>query len=507
MNRIFKFVFLVLAVTVFGLQSPANAATLIVTNGNDSGTGSLRSVLAGSSDGDTITFAAGVSTITLTSGRLDVTKGVTISGTAGAVVTVTRSVTAGTDFPIFVITPTQNTTVTLEYLDIANGTEGGVGINSTSGSLVKIKHSTIRDNNRAWAGGIYAVNGAGGPGSLLVDSTTITGNTTNNGISCGYCNGAGGIIEIPTVFVNSTIAYNHAGDNGGGIKVDSNVKFYNSTIAYNSANGLGAGIWETRFNNWPELSMANTLIAKNTVGTSTGAAQCNTTGGNDSYVVAENKNNLIEDGSCNYVRATFNSPATAATNFLSGDPLLGTFGMNNGLTKIFPLGTTSPAIGSGDSTICSGIYVSGVDQHGTARGIPCTIGSVELQSASLSTRSGTAESQLGTTSSGNAIHGKSKKITLEFESGKSYLTPAMRKSLKKLAGSLTTNQTLSISVSTGTQPGLSKSEVRNLSKQRSKTIVSYLKSIGLVQSQFKVRISTVKFGIKPITKIRSLPQA
>jgi len=500
MRRTWIYALAVSVAIVTGLQSPANASTLIVTNGNDSGSGSLRSALAGSSDGDIITFAAGLTTVTLTSGKLEVTKGVTISGTASSVITVTRSATAGTNFSIFSITPPQNTTVTLDYLDIANGNDGGVGISSTGGSVVNIKHSTIRDNERTWAGGIYAVNGAGGPGSLLVDSTTITGNTSNGGISCGYCNGAGGIIEIPTVFVNSTIAYNRSGDNGGGIKVDSNVRFYNSTIAYNSANGLGAGIWETRFSNYPELTMVNTLIAKNTIGSASGAAQCNTTGGSDSYVVAENKNNLIEDGSCNYIRTTLNSSTSPATNFLSGDPLLGTFGLDNGINKIFPLITGSQAIGAGDSAVCSGVYVAGVDQQGTTRGIPCSIGSIELLGAAPSAQS-------GTTSPGPAIPSSSKKLKLKFESGKSELTPAMRKSLKKLASSLVSTQTLSISVSTGLQPGISESEARNLSKQRAKTITSYLKSLGLVKTQFKVKISTVKFGITPITKIRSLPLA
>ena len=56
-----------------------HAATITVTNTNDSGPGSLRQALAVAHDGDSITFAvSGV--ITLTSGGLGVTKNVTISG-------------------------------------------------------------------------------------------------------------------------------------------------------------------------------------------------------------------------------------------------------------------------------------------------------------------------------------------------------------------------------------------------------------------------------------------
>ena len=55
------------------------AATITVTNTNDSGPGSLRQALADANDGDTITFAV-TGTIVLTSGGLVIDKNVTISG-------------------------------------------------------------------------------------------------------------------------------------------------------------------------------------------------------------------------------------------------------------------------------------------------------------------------------------------------------------------------------------------------------------------------------------------
>src|SRR4029077_1056571 len=58
---------------------PARAATITVTNTNDSGPGSLRQALRDANDGDTINFAI-TGTITLTSGGLPVNKSLTISG-------------------------------------------------------------------------------------------------------------------------------------------------------------------------------------------------------------------------------------------------------------------------------------------------------------------------------------------------------------------------------------------------------------------------------------------
>src|SRR6478672_10092763 len=64
---------------LYAVALPVHAATITVTNTNDSGPGSLRQALAVAHDGDRITFAVS-GTITLTSGALVVAKNVTISG-------------------------------------------------------------------------------------------------------------------------------------------------------------------------------------------------------------------------------------------------------------------------------------------------------------------------------------------------------------------------------------------------------------------------------------------
>ena len=75
-----------------------NLATIIVTNNNDSGAGSLRAAIAGAAAGDTITFAPGLAnqTITLTSGQLDIPTGknITIDGAAATGLTISGNNTS-----------------------------------------------------------------------------------------------------------------------------------------------------------------------------------------------------------------------------------------------------------------------------------------------------------------------------------------------------------------------------------------------------------------------------
>src|SRR5213592_597648 len=55
------------------------ATTITVTNGNDSGSGSLRQALAQANDGDTVNFDPSVSIVTLTTAELTIFQSITIS--------------------------------------------------------------------------------------------------------------------------------------------------------------------------------------------------------------------------------------------------------------------------------------------------------------------------------------------------------------------------------------------------------------------------------------------
>jgi hypothetical protein len=64
---------------LYAVAVPVHAATLTVRNGNDSGTGSLRQAINAASPGDTINFAASVTTVTLTSGELVIDRNLTLT--------------------------------------------------------------------------------------------------------------------------------------------------------------------------------------------------------------------------------------------------------------------------------------------------------------------------------------------------------------------------------------------------------------------------------------------
>src|SRR6185369_630876 len=151
--------------------------SLIVTNNNDSGVGSLRNILTGACGGETITFAPNVTgAIALTGGELLINRIVTINGPGAGVLTVRRSDVAG-NFRIFQVT----SKATISGLTIAKGVAPSAG-----------------------GGGILNF------GKLSISDCVLTLNSANNG------GGGGGILNYGAlVLTNSTVSLNVATDGGG----------------------------------------------------------------------------------------------------------------------------------------------------------------------------------------------------------------------------------------------------------------------------------------------------
>src|SRR5687768_1556416 len=101
--KLFSNVIAPLLIVIVVLLSASSWAenTITVTDPGDSGPGTLRDAIAGATAGDTIDFAAGLGTITLTSGELSIDKDLTISGPGASNLTIQRSADSGTDFRIF----------------------------------------------------------------------------------------------------------------------------------------------------------------------------------------------------------------------------------------------------------------------------------------------------------------------------------------------------------------------------------------------------------------------
>ena len=208
------FALLLSALAALALSAPARAATTrTVMNTNDAGAGSLRQVLLDAGAGDTINFNNSVTgTITLTSGELDISQSVTITGPGAAVLAVDGGHTSGVagtpGSRVFGIT---GGTVSISGLTIQNGHDqsgnGGGGVLVTGGTtVVTLTNCTLTGNavvGPAGAGGDNATHlggggGAAGLGGAVFNgpgaSLTATGCTFSTNTATGGAGGNGNAV-------------------------------------------------------------------------------------------------------------------------------------------------------------------------------------------------------------------------------------------------------------------------------------------------------------------------
>ncbi len=217
------------------LECRALLSTLVVSNANDSGAGSLRQQIADASGGDTITFSNKVKgqTITLTSGELNVTSSITIQGPGAGKLAVSGGGSS-------------------EVFDI------GSGVTATISGL------TITDGNAANGGGISNA------GTLTLESCAVTDSQAT-----GFIGGGGGIDNSGTLTLESTtVAGNLSTYSGGGIYNSGTLTLDQSNVSSNEVNGtlvgvgLGGGIEDADFST---LTISDSTISDNLVTTTTGS--------------------------------------------------------------------------------------------------------------------------------------------------------------------------------------------------------------------------------------------
>src|SRR6267378_1942357 len=211
----------------------AAAATVTVTNGNDSGPGSLRQAIIDASPGDTINFAPSLTTVTLTSGELVIDKNLTITGPGANRLTVTAMYNDFVYFRIFNIS-SSTVTVSISGMTISNGYlpgEGGGGVLNENGTMT-ITGCTISNNSAGSGFGMDIAEGGGilndSGGSLIIINSAISSN------SCSATDGE------PFIFASAF---------GGGVDNLGSMTITNCTISGNSAvgptsldSGYGGGI-------------------------------------------------------------------------------------------------------------------------------------------------------------------------------------------------------------------------------------------------------------------------
>lgn len=194
----------------------AQSNSILVSTTADSGAGSLRAAIASAQAGDTIRFAANLkgSTITLTSGQLEITKTVTIDGSSA------KGITLSGNNASRVIKTGDGTNVTLKHLTIANGrltgtedeTGAGAGIRTGMDSSLTLIKSQVKNNTASYGGGIYT----GYRSNLLILHSKFD---SNDGSTAIDERGGGAIATSSggTLTVKGSSFTNNRGSNGGAI--------------------------------------------------------------------------------------------------------------------------------------------------------------------------------------------------------------------------------------------------------------------------------------------------
>jgi predicted outer membrane repeat protein len=192
------------------------AATITVTNTNDSGPGSLRQALANANNGDRINFAV-TGAITLTNGGLGITKNVTISGPG------TNQLAIDGNQALFAFGVFPQRTVSISGLSIANAQ---VGVYNNRGAL-SVSSCVLSGNSSAGLGN-DAGQGSGGA------SMTVANSTIRNA-EVGISNNHGTVSIINCVLSGNSFTglYNYATEGSDG----ASMAVANSVISNNAGEG------------------------------------------------------------------------------------------------------------------------------------------------------------------------------------------------------------------------------------------------------------------------------
>ena len=339
------------------------------------------------SSGDTIMVAPASYPETLTIGI-----SLTIIGSGNSTGTVTTTAIDGYGkFDTVVTIPNADTNVTISKMIIRNGDVAYVGGGISNSGTLTVNDSIITGNTTytdGWetsygGGGVYnngtlTINnssvtdnvawpdrhtweyggGISNFGMLTINNSTISGNVGQDCDDCDQTSYGGGIYNGGTLTIsNSTISANHA-SYGGGIDNAGTLMLNNVTLSGNDGRWLGGAIEGTAI-------LQNSIVANST------------SSGNCDGTVTSNGYNLSSDGSC-----TFNNIG----DLNNTDPLLDVLHNNGGPTQTMRLLSGSPAIDAGNPHGCTDDQghplktdQRGLDRPGRWDTGACDIGAFEKQ--------------------------------------------------------------------------------------------------------------------------------
>ena len=220
----------------------ANAATVVVGNCNDNGSGSLRNAVANALTGDTIDLRSlSCSRITLTGGQIPIPQAnLNLIGRSRYALTIDGNRNGR------VLSHTGTGTLRIERISITNGyqavpdellDEGGCirSVGNVELHRARVHHCAVHKSgfleSGTTGGGIHA------HGNVLVSFSAVFSNSaTENGYG-------GGVLAGGRVTLYRSQVYNNYGYVGGGVVGRNGVTATYSLIHGNRANSLGGGIY------------------------------------------------------------------------------------------------------------------------------------------------------------------------------------------------------------------------------------------------------------------------
>ena len=271
-------------------------------------------------------------------GAIEITSNMSIAGTPSTQPTITQQSSPGSGDRVFDIAAGAN--VVLDYLTISGG-EANAGNNYFGGNIrsagaLTISNSTLENGSGDSAGAVANVGG-----SLTIVRSTLAGNKAPTspveGGDAGAILNAGSPTAAATLVIDSSTISGNTARLGGGItsggNPDNTVTITNSTIAFNDSGNRGGG--GGLLIGSGAVTIRNSIVARNT-SQSVGQANCST---DPNVVIGSGGYNVENDTTCGF---------TSGTDRQNADPLLEPLAFNGGPTRTHAIPLGSPAVDTGD---------------------------------------------------------------------------------------------------------------------------------------------------------------